>query len=72
MRGYTVFEGNQTFDHLLKRGYQYSVVVRRILPYFECKIRLLQENQCGIRFLYCYVVNTVAENWDLNEQLTDI
>ena len=38
-----------------------SVAVRRIRPYFGCGIRLLQESQCGIRFLYSYAV---AENWN--------
>ena len=30
------------------KGVYYSVVVRRIRPYFGCGIRLLQENQCGV------------------------
>ena len=48
-------------------GVYYSVAVRRIWPYFGCGIRLLQENQYGIRFLYCYAV---AETWNLNEWFT--
>ena len=48
-------------------GVYYSVAVRRIRPHFGCGIRFSQNNQCGIRFLYCYAV---AENWHLNERFT--
>ena len=46
-------------------GVYYGVAVRRIWPYFGCGIRLLVENQCGIRFLCCYAV---AEDWNLNKR----
>ena len=49
----------------LRRG---SIIVRQFggfKPYFGCGIGLLQENQCGIQFLYCYAV---AENWSLKER----
>ena len=36
--------------------YSLDALVRRIRPYFGCGIRLLQENQCGMRFLYCHVI----------------
>ena len=49
------------------RGVYYSVAIRRIRPHFGCGIRFSQDNQCGIRFLYCYAV---AENWNLNERFT--
>ena len=52
---------------VLVKSFYYSVAVWRIRPYFERGMRLLQENQHCIRFLYCY---TVAENWDLNEHFT--
>ena len=48
-------------------GVYYSVAIRRIRPHFGCGIRFSQDNQCGIRFLYCYAV---AENWNLNERFT--
>ena len=48
-------------------GVYYGVAVRRIRLYCVCGIRLLQENHCGIRLLYCYAV---AENWNLDERFT--
>ena len=51
----------------LAEGLLLQVADRPIRPYSGCGIRLLQENQCGIRFLYCYAV---AKNWNSSERFT--